>query len=359
LFWYDRFMNYFIAPRSGERSHKNYVSTIRHGVPYDNIEKFLDPEGKLKLLSEPVIYSWGNRAGTRIHWEQMEYGDKVIFYAKGELVMVGEVYYKQFSPQLALAMWPPDENNNPWAYTFFLKNLHYIKLPIKAFNAIAGYKSNFIIQGFMHLKGEHLNLILQQYGSIDNLLETFETEQSPEVPLSTEKLYVNLEKEIEPVVRKGFVLTPKLAVDSQPNKAPKKIDYTKRSKSNALTGSKGEALVVLEEKNRLKRAGQWDLAEKVSRVSIDDDTLGFDVLSFEESGKARQIEVKSTGAKMDNVRFYMSANEMAQSEKSDNYYIYFVDGVNTSRPRITPIKYPFESKFLITTDTFLLQAEIL
>src|SRR5689334_11000774 len=143
-------MNYFIAPRSGERSYKNFQSTIKHGVPYENIERFLTDQGKKLLLAEPVIYSWGNRAGTRSQWERMEVGDKVIFYARDELVMVGEVYFKQHHPELALAMWPPDEKGNPWEYTFFLKNLVYIKLPMKAFNAIAGYKPSFIIQGFMH-----------------------------------------------------------------------------------------------------------------------------------------------------------------------------------------------------------------
>ncbi|MGZ6005362.1 MAG: hypothetical protein ACXWLH_04395, partial [Candidatus Saccharimonadales bacterium] len=172
-------MNYFIAPRSGEKSYKNFQSTIKHGVPYENIAEHLTEEGKERLLSQPIIYSWGNRAGTSSQWDRMNYGDIVMFYSKGVLVMYGEVYYKQHSSALAEAMWPLDENNKAWEYTFFLKNLRYIKMPMKAFNVIAGYKPNFIVQGFMHLKGEHLRLIENQYETIENLLETFSTSQSP------------------------------------------------------------------------------------------------------------------------------------------------------------------------------------
>src|SRR5665213_2648964 len=121
-------MKYFLAPRSGEKSYANFLSTIKHGVPYERIAPFLTPEGREKVLQQEIIYAWGNRESTSGHWRQIEYGDTVIFYAKGRLVMSGEVYYKQHNPQLALAMWPRDEHGNPWEYTFFIKNLRYISI---------------------------------------------------------------------------------------------------------------------------------------------------------------------------------------------------------------------------------------
>ncbi len=81
----------------------------------------------------------------------MELGDTVIFYAQGKLVMTGEVYFKAHSAALALAMWPPDENGNPWEYTFFLRNLRYLSIPMAVFNTAAGYKSNYVVQGFSAL----------------------------------------------------------------------------------------------------------------------------------------------------------------------------------------------------------------
>ena len=81
-------MKYFLAPRSGEKSYKNFESTIRNGVPLRRIEQFLDVEGRKTLLGEDVIYAWGNREGTKSQWESMEYGDTVIFYAHRKLVMI-------------------------------------------------------------------------------------------------------------------------------------------------------------------------------------------------------------------------------------------------------------------------------
>ncbi len=352
-------MNYFIAPRSGEKSYKNFSSTIKHGVPYENIAPYLSEEGKSKLLNEEVIYSWGNRAGTREQWERMEYGDLVIFYAKGELVLVGDVYYKQHSPELALAMWPPDENGNPWEYTYFLRNLRYIKVPMRAFNWAAGYKSNFIIQGFLHLKGEHLQAIQRQYGSIEAFLGLFGTELSAEIPNESEKLYVNVAPDLRVRFRDGTHLRPKIQESMHSTQQlKKKIDHVASNKAKAFTGSKGEAIVLQEERKRLNALGRGDLAKRVKRISVDDDSIGYDILSYEENGAERYIEVKASAQLSQGLRFYMSANEMAKSISLPNYFVYFVDDINTSSPRVTPISCPLEGKLRITTDTYLLEGEV-
>ena len=70
------------------------------------------------------------------------------------------------------------------------------------------------------------------------------------------------------------------------------------------------------ERARLIRAGKERLAasiEHVARVRGDGD--GFDVLSFEESGKERLIEVKTTKYGQD-TPFFVSRNELAVSEAS-------------------------------------------
>jgi hypothetical protein len=354
-------MPYFIAPRSGEKSYKNYQSTIKHGVPYDRIEPYLADEGKDKLVQEDVVYAWGNRAGTSPQWEKMVYGDTVIFYAKGELVMAGEVYYKQRHPGLALAMWPPDDNGNPWEYTFFIRNLRYIKIPMKAFNAIAGFSSNFIVQGFMPLKDDRVAKIREQYGSVEALLDAFQTEASSEMPAANERLYVNVEPTVEISLLDAASLLPKAAISTEvsPNrKKGAKVDYAARNRANAITGSKGEVLVVEEEKRRLSQSGLNDLADKVTRVSLEDDSLGYDVLSYEADGSPRHIEVKTSAAQTNTVRFFMSDNEMRKSHTLPNYYVYYVDGINTKSPRLVALQYPFDEALSVTTDTYLLEATI-
>jgi len=352
-------MNYFLAPRSGEKSYKNFQSTIKNGVPFKRIEQSLDDEGKKTLSVEDVIYAWGNREGTRSQWELMENGDTVIFYAHRKLVMAGEVYYKVSNEALALAMWPRDENGKPWKYTFFLKNLRYISIPMQAFNLMVGYKPNFIVQGFTHLTDVRIDAIQKQFGSVENLLDQFSNEASEEIPLSNEAVYVNISEDIQPeIISKVSVKPRRIQEISKPktNKKPFKTDYLERSRTNAVTGSKGEELVLMEEIKRLEDTGHKDLALKVKRVSVDDDTLGYDVLSFDQDGSERYIEVKTSAKKSTNIRFFMSQNEHDASRTLNNYYIYYVDGINDIKPRITQIKDPLKNNyFLVRTDTYIVE----
>jgi hypothetical protein len=351
-------MKYFLAPRSGEKSYKNFESTIRNGVPMSRIEKFLTIEGKQKLLSEDVIYAWGNREGTRSQWESMDYGDTVIFYAHRKLVMIGEVYYKQHSNELALAMWPPDDNGNPWAYTFFLKNLRFISIPMQAFNVIAGYKSNYIVQGFSPITKSHMVSIDKEYGTVEKMLNDSMVNKSDEMPRSNEAIHVNVNIDVIPEVITSQNYAAKKIQERlklQPDKKYK-TDFLERNRINAVTGSKGEELVLKYESDRLMRHGKADLAKKIVRVSVEDDSKGYDILSYEDDGRERYIEVKTSTNKSDAIRFFMSQNEYDIARTCANYYVYFVDGANDKTPRISIIKDPIKNRlFLIRTDSYVIE----
>jgi hypothetical protein len=101
----------------------------------------------------------------------------------------------------------------------------------------------------------------------------------------------------------------------------RKPDYLKRLKQLERIGDRGEAIVVALERKRLKRVGQAHLAEKVDRVSDRDDSLGYDILSFEEDGADRLIEVKATSGENLDRGFYISANELKSAAGLGNYYI--------------------------------------
>jgi|GEM_PF-2966551 len=353
-------MNYFIAPRSGEKSYKNFESTIKHGVPLERIAKYLT-ENEVGILSnEPIIYAWGNREGTSNAWRKMEPGDMVVFYAHRKLVMIGEVYFKKQDPDLALAMWPKDEKGNPWQYTFFIKNLKYISMPIEIFNTAVGYKVNNIIQGFTHLNNERVNKIIDQFGSVNSMFNLFIDQNSEEVPAENDKLYVNVPVEVKPIIKEYIRLNPKIKGESlyKLNSRKKKIDFITRNKNNSVTGSKGEELVLKIEQQKLLDAGKSDLAAKVRRVSIDDDTLGYDILSFDATGDEKYIEVKTTTTISNSVRFYVSSNEYSVGVKQKNYFIYFVENINSESPIITIVQNPIDAlKFSIKPDGYIFEAE--
>jgi hypothetical protein len=338
---------YFLAPRSGETSHQNYLSTLEHGVPYSRIEPYLNPEGKELLSKQETIYAWANREGRRAAWERMEIGDIVIFYAKGNFVMAGEVMYKQASRELALAMWPADEHGNPWEYTYYLKNPKYFNFPLKVFNIVSGYKLTAVM-GFMEIEKSHVEQILTKYSSVEDFFYSFGEKMIVEEPKTELKVHVNIPTQV--VVT--YDLRDLVPYESNTQKITRQrrtgfVDFEEIHKRNSTNGSKGEELVLKEERAHLDSIGRSDLAQKVKRISIDDTYAGYDILSFDDKGNEKFIEVKSSiTPRSKEFSFHLSANEKRIAETTENYYIYLVFDVNGNYPTVTPIGNPLKSNFL-------------
>jgi hypothetical protein len=90
---------------------------------------------------------------------------------------------------------------------------------------------------------------------------------------------------------------------------------------NKELGLAGEHLVFDYERARLRSAGKPDLAEQVVHVSLaQGDGAGYDILSFEEDGTHRHLEVKTTrnGA---GTGFFVSPNEVAFSEEHPDTFV--------------------------------------
>lgn len=73
------------------------------------------------------------------------------------------------------------------------------------------------------------------------------------------------------------------------------INYLEREARNASLGKAGEEFVLEVEHARLWMSGKRSLANRIEHVAqTKGDGLGYDILSFEESGQERLIEVKTT-----------------------------------------------------------------
>lgn len=106
-------------------------------------------------------------------------------------------------------------------------------------------------------------------------------------------------------------------------------DFEGEARKNTKLGKIGEQIVVDYEKIMLMRAGREDLADKVRMTS---DFAGnaekFDVLSFDENGNEKYIEVKTTRGGLSNL-FHISESEVAFSwQFADKYYLYRVYNLN-------------------------------
>jgi hypothetical protein len=101
------------------------------------------------------------------------------------------------------------------------------------------------------------------------------------------------------------------------------LGYLAQEARNQSLGLAGEEFVIRFEKARLILAGQEGLASKIEHTSrIEGDGAGYDILSFEESGQERLIEVKTT-AYGSFTTFYVTRNEVEVSQRNaPHYYLY-------------------------------------
>lgn len=117
-----------------------------------------------------------------------------------------------------------------------------------------------------------------------------------------------------------------------------KPDFEKINRLNKKLGDRGEKVVLDFEKERLKKTIYKDQVERVSLIS---DSLGYDILSFEEDGKERYIEVKATRSKVGDANFFLTINELKTAKENGNYYIYLVYDILSKEPKIWILSNPF------------------
>lgn len=141
------------------------------------------------------------------------------------------------------------------------------------------------------------------------------------------------EIDIDDIDPKDFTLTIK---DDAPNCSSNKskgkttsefnnrnYDFEGNAQKNTKLGNKGEDIVVEFEKKHLIDIGREDLAKDVMPTrEFSGNAERFDVLSFEDDGSKKYIEVKTTTGGENNL-FHISENEVACSEEyKEHYYLY-------------------------------------
>lgn len=134
------------------------------------------------------------------------------------------------------------------------------------------------------------------------------------------------------------------------------VDYLKREARNAALGMAGERFVLNFETARLHHQGTPDLADQIEHVSqTQGDAAGYDILSFDRSGRERFIEVKTTRFGKE-TPFYVSRNQVAFSaEEGERFHLYRVFRFR-SDPRMYARSGPLPDGFDLEPVEFLSRA---
>ena len=107
-----------------------------------------------------------------------------------------------------------------------------------------------------------------------------------------------------------------------------KTDYVKKNEANKIVGDLGEEFALRYEAWRLR--GNPELADKIKHVAATDDSLGYDIQSYNLDGSSRLVEVKATVGQLHSP-FFITANELATSKQhSQEFVILRVAGLLSS-----------------------------
>jgi hypothetical protein len=132
-----------------------------------------------------------------------------------------------------------------------------------------------------------------------------------------------------------------------------KKDYLELESRNRSLGLAGEQFVAEYETRRLHSAGHPALANRVEHIAATrGDGLGYDVLSFELSGRERFVEVKTTafGA---TAPFYISRNEVDFSDEQASQFVLARVHEFRSAPKFFELRGSLRKSLSLAAVTFL------
>jgi hypothetical protein len=132
----------------------------------------------------------------------------------------------------------------------------------------------------------------------------------------------------------------------------RKFDPVERDFRNRSLGKAGEAFVLDVERKNLIDMERPDLARNIRWVAAEEgDGAGYDILSFDSSGKERLIEVKTTNGAA-KTPFFLTRNEQQTAvARAESWRLYRVH-LFAQTPRIFTLAPPLEAKLHLRTEAW-------
>ena len=150
-----------LFPCANPVSKSNFEKTVKMPNALKKIKKHL-LGFQYRELAEfgDEFYFWGTKSAEN-KWSSVPHKTLCLFFANKTAFYVGEVVYKMINQPLSDYFWGIDESTKKYyQYMFAIKKAYDISIPQEAVNEAIGYKSNFIVQGFMVLDNKQsFNLI--------------------------------------------------------------------------------------------------------------------------------------------------------------------------------------------------------
>ena len=176
---------------------------------------------------------------------------------------------------------------------------------------IKGYKPKWNYQQILQEK--IIKYLSIQKGSLEPYFLQFAESQNITSPNVNFNSFVDI-----PPEKQSLFLEPEIKYEHKPIK----INYLEREQRNSSLGAKGEGLIIEYERWRLIALGKNSLANKIEWVAQNDDGAGYDILSKNENGSDRYIEVKTTKLSKETPIFFTKNEYEFSQTKKEAFYLY-------------------------------------
>lgn len=179
---------------------------------------------------------------------------------------------------------------------------------------IKGYKPRYNYQQL--LEEGVLSYLEHNISALEKGFQNF----SDEIVTSNKFNAINFENLLDTEEPKSSIVD-----EPEPSYKPIKINFLEREQNNRSLGESGEKLVFEFEKWRLRNAGKDNLADKIEWISKDlGDGTGYDILSKNNNGTDRFIEVKTTKLTKETPIFFSRNEWQFAKAKGKDFFLYRV-----------------------------------
>ena len=167
----------FLLPVGHEQeAYRHYQRTIEEGFAPRSIRGFINNNDYQKIIKQYPgrrIRAWGARPGegNERTWSRMDVEDKVLIYKDKMYEYSAVVTFKFRNSKLAEYLWGKSPEGKTWEYMYFLDNLNRISVPRELFNKFFDYRFDYSPRGFMRVSQKTISAMIQEYGSVDGILE--------------------------------------------------------------------------------------------------------------------------------------------------------------------------------------------
>lgn len=156
-----------LQPASSKRARENELKTLRIPKRIEDVADYLDEtdvEALKREFPDGKVFIWGVKLERASQWGKMLHNKTLVLFRQGERVVLrGIVTHKVMNEDLALHLWGPDDDGQPWTLVYFIKKLKRVDIAAAEVSRAAGRSLEDNWQAFTVLFPPEADLVVKEF----------------------------------------------------------------------------------------------------------------------------------------------------------------------------------------------------